>query len=124
MTERSGFSLRLKAARTQRKLNQEQLGELLSLTKQAVAAWEQGRNQPNVSQLERLCQKLEVDANYLVLGSSLGLSDEALRLARAFDSASDEGKDILRKVFATPASDAQVRNAYGLPPTRNGTKPK
>lgn len=117
MSGANSFSGRLKLARKRRGLNQSQLGDLMSLTKQAVAAWEQGRNQPNAGQLVELCKHLKVDANFLVLGVQTVLSAEAVGFAAAFDSASDETKHILRKIFSEPVDDSKVSRAFGSPPT-------
>jgi transcriptional regulator with XRE-family HTH domain len=110
------FAARLRVARKRRGLNQTQLGELMHVTKQAVAAWEQARNQPNAGQVARLCEHLRVDANFLVLGVQTALSPEAVGMAVAFDAASDETKKILRRIFAPAADDAKVAAAFGSPP--------
>ena len=114
------FTARLRAARKMRGLTQTALGEMLSLSKQAVAAWEQGRNQPNAAQLALLCECLKVDANYLVLGVHNAISQDAARIAVAYDASSDEAKALLRRVFAQPADDNKVERAYGKAPPLPG----
>ena len=58
----SGFSERLKAARQQLDLTQEQLADELHVTKASISAWENDREAPRFSLLPRL---------RLVLGTSL-----------------------------------------------------
>ena len=49
-------------------LTQEQLGELLGVTRQAVSKWESGQTSPDVATLAALCEKLRVSADYVLLG--------------------------------------------------------
>ena len=53
-------------------LTQEQLGELLGVSRQAVSRWESGQTSPDVSTLAALCEKLRVSADYVLLGKEPG----------------------------------------------------
>lgn len=82
------FGQRIK---TQRKLldwSGTQLGELLDppMSKQAIAHWEGGRYEPQVSHVIQLCKVLNVSADYLVLGSVASVSARALRIASQYDA--------------------------------------
>lgn len=49
-------------------LSQEQLGELLGVTRQAVSKWESGQATPDALTIARLCESLHVSADYVLLG--------------------------------------------------------
>lgn len=49
-------------------LTQEQLGELVGVTRQAVSKWESGQTVPDAITLGRLCLALHVSADYVLLG--------------------------------------------------------
>ena len=59
---------RIAAVRKAAGLTQEQLGELLGVTRQAVSKWESGQTSPDVATLAALCEKLRVSADYVLLG--------------------------------------------------------
>lgn len=49
-------------------LTQEQLGELVGVTRQAVSKWESGQTVPDAITMGRLCLALHVSADYVLLG--------------------------------------------------------
>ena len=49
-------------------LSQEQLGELLGVTRQAVSKWESGQTTPDAVTVARLCEALHVSADFVLLG--------------------------------------------------------
>lgn len=49
-------------------LTQEQLGELVGVTRQAVSKWESGQTVPDAITVGRLCLALHVSADYVLLG--------------------------------------------------------
>ena len=59
---------RIAAARKLAGLTQEQLGELLGVTRQAVSKWESGQTVPDAVTVARLCEALHVSADYVLLG--------------------------------------------------------
>lgn len=56
----------IKRLRQARKLTQEELGEKLYVTRQAVSNWETGKNQPDLETLKTLASVLEVDVKDLL----------------------------------------------------------
>ena len=68
---------RLAAARKAAGLSQEQLGELLGVTRQAVSKWESGQTTPDVLTAARLCEALHISADYLLLGKAPHSADSA-----------------------------------------------
>ena len=63
---------RIAAVRKAAGLTQEQLGELLGVTRQAVSKWESGQTTPDAATIAALCEKLHVSADYVLLGKEPG----------------------------------------------------
>lgn len=59
---------RIAAIRKTKGLTQEQLGELVGVTRQAVSKWESGQAVPDALTIARLCQELNLSADYVLLG--------------------------------------------------------
>lgn len=59
---------RIAAVRKAAGLTQEQMGELVGVTRQAVSKWESGQTVPDAITIGRLCLALHVSANYVLLG--------------------------------------------------------
>jgi transcriptional regulator with XRE-family HTH domain len=64
------FCERLKALRIDKKLSQPELAQLVGVSNGMISFWENSVNEPTISNLIKLCQILEVSADYL-----LGLED-------------------------------------------------
>ena len=64
------FAKRLRELRQEKKLSQVDLGALLGYGYTAISNYENGRNEPSLSDFIRICEVLEVSADYI-----LGLSD-------------------------------------------------
>ncbi len=58
----------IKRLRQKKSLTQEELGEKLFVTRQAVSNWETGKNQPDVDMLKSLAEVLEVDIKEVIYG--------------------------------------------------------
>lgn len=58
----------LKQLRQREKLTQDALAERLHVTRQAVSAWETGKNQPDVETLTALAEALGADVRELIYG--------------------------------------------------------
>ena len=59
---------RIAAVRRAAGLTQEQLGELVGVTRQAVSKWESGQTVPDALTVAKLCEALHVSADYVLLG--------------------------------------------------------
>lgn len=59
---------RIAFARKSAGLSQEQLGQQLGVTRQAVSKWESGQSVPDAAMTARLCQALHVSADFILLG--------------------------------------------------------
>ena len=64
------FCERLKALRIEKKLSQPELAQLIGVSKGMISFWENGINEPTISNLIKLTQVFDVSTNYL-----LGLED-------------------------------------------------
>lgn len=58
----------IKSLREDKKLSQEQLAEMLFVTRQTVSNYETGRSRPDVEMLTRIAEVLDVDANTIIYG--------------------------------------------------------
>lgn len=59
---------RIALARKQAGLSQEQLGEKLGVSRQAVSKWESNQTNPDVSYVAQMCRLLGVSSDWLLLG--------------------------------------------------------
>ena len=59
---------RIIQARKQAGLTQEQLGEKLGVSRQAVSKWESGQANPDVAYITEMCKLFEVTSDWLLLG--------------------------------------------------------
>ncbi|AST97926.1 helix-turn-helix domain-containing protein [Shouchella clausii] len=57
---------RLKALRKERQLTQEQLGELINVTKVSISGYENGNRTPDTDTLRRLADVFGVSTDYLL----------------------------------------------------------
>ena len=64
------FEKRLRELRKEKGLSQVQLGELLGYGDTAISGYATGRNEPGFMDLIRICEILDVSADYI-----LGISD-------------------------------------------------
>ena len=62
MTNASGipYGELIRRQRKAKKMNQEELGALVRVGKNAVGAWEAGRSRPDVSSVPVICEALEI----------------------------------------------------------------
>lgn len=64
----SNIGNRLKQIRTEKRLTQEGLGKIISVTKQAIANIESLHNKPSVEIISKLIENLDVNANWFITG--------------------------------------------------------
>lgn len=116
-----GFGERLASARKLKGLSQEALGKAVAErmgeppekgSKQGISHWENDRYQPNLQQLEVLCDLLDCSADYLILGKTQeNLPIEAIEQAKFFNRLSQAGKKRwkdLRPIFVDAVPDKHV----------------
>ena len=59
------FNEQLTLLRKERNISQEALGEKLGVSRQAISKWENGATQPEMSNIEKLCELFDVSPNTL-----------------------------------------------------------
>ena len=75
MEEKMTFGEKLKLARKNAALTQEQLADKLMVSRQAITKWESDKGMPDIDNLRRLAQLLDVSIDYLLdNGEQLDLS--------------------------------------------------
>lgn len=62
------FADNLKFIRKERHISQEELAEIMGVSRQAVSKWEQGSGYPEMEKLLALSKELNVSLDYLMLG--------------------------------------------------------
>jgi len=80
------FSEKLKNARREKDLSQEQLAELLNVSRQAVSKWEQDNGYPETEKLIQLAKTLDVSLDSLLLDSGKQQEGETNNKNRFFSS--------------------------------------
>jgi len=65
------FSENLKAIRQEKNISQEQLADMLNISRQAVSKWEQDGGYPETEKLIQIAQKLDVSLDALLLDKQL-----------------------------------------------------
>ena len=65
------FAEKLKQIRKERNITQEQLAELLSVSRQAVSKWESGAGYPETEKLLIISKELNVSLDYLLLDETV-----------------------------------------------------
>lgn len=61
-----GFAENLKLIRKERNVTQEELAELLGVSRQAISKWESGNGYPETEKLITISQKLNISIDYLL----------------------------------------------------------
>ena len=80
------FGEKIKRLRKSKNLTQEQLGEILGVSSKSISRWENGKNLPDYSILNSLCNTLGISINEFYYGQKMTdmdfeqLSEQNLRL--------------------------------------------
>ena len=93
------FAQNLKQIRKDKKLSQEELAELLGVSRQAVSKWEQGIGYPEVEKLLLLSNKLNVSLDSLM----------SMEIAR---ESGTEGNQVTGKIIITSPHENVVVTCY------------
>ena len=60
------FKERLKELRKERNISQQELGNIVNMSKMAISHWESGHSEPSIAQLLRLSEFFDVSVDYLI----------------------------------------------------------
>lgn len=84
---------RIREARKNKKLTQEQLGKIIGVAKSTVAGYEGGTSSPDVSKINAMIKALDVDANFLYQDEI----DISMYSSSPINHTTDESKQIEQK---------------------------
>ena len=107
------FGEKLKAARKESGLSQEQLAEKMSVSRSAVAKWESDNGMPDVNNLKVMAQLLDVSVDYL-LSEDEKLSFNETKEAINLDSFEVTGKCRDKKDAACYSKYSEADAIYPL----------
>ena len=71
----TALSENIKRFRTQNNITQEELSEKLSVTRQAVSNWENGKTEPDIETLTKIAQIFDISIDELVDGIPKGITE-------------------------------------------------
>ncbi len=94
------IGVRIRAARRERGLTQDELANIVGVSRSAVAQWETGRTGQVTGNLSRIADALEVNVEYLVYGDDKRAMVEArqgdeLALLRLYRECEPDDRQIL-----------------------------
>lgn len=89
-----GFPERLQSLRKEKGLSQEQLGELLNVSRQSVSKWESGQTYPETDKLMILSDLFEITLDYL-------LKDKNIECVDNIDVKNDKEEELRYKTNKT-----------------------
>lgn len=122
------FPNRLRAARKRKKLTQEELANILNVTKGTISNYENGHSSPSNEALADLANALDVTADYLIgrsdqmnnefnpldeinkITKDLGIKDLFFYDVEAWENFTEEDVEELKKHFEWVAHKARERN--------------
>lgn len=115
------FKDRLKEARINLKMTQEQLGTLIGVAKSTITGYEKGNSEPDMVKLCKIMESLHIDANYLFQDAvedqkkappseDESVSEEAMQIAKAYDDAILKDKNTVRVALGFPLIKEEASN--------------
>lgn len=69
------FAEDLKLIRKEKNISQEDLAEIMGVSRQAISKWEQGSGYPEIDNLLLLSNKLNLSLDYLMLGETKSMEE-------------------------------------------------
>lgn len=77
------FGIKLSKLRKERKLTQEELGELLAINGKSVSKWERGITMPSVENILKICVLFRVSSDelFLIYKNTLLLENESKNIS-------------------------------------------
>ncbi len=113
----SKFHLRIRELRISRKLSQQELADILKISKSSINMYERGEREPGLDLLEAIADFFNVDMDYLMgksdnpqkyissIANGDTLTDDEKTLLDAYRGFNDEGKE---KLLDTASDMAQL----------------
>lgn len=96
---------RIREARIARGITQVELAKLTGLAKSTIAGYEINNSEPDIARLQRLCDVLKVDANYLLQDEIVAnVTNDEMDLLKTYRTLDRHGKRIVRVVAKEEAA--------------------
>ena len=90
------FNENLKAARMQKGLSQAALGKLLGVQAQTISNWENGKSEPNLKTINKLCEVLNIPLYSLISkDADYQLNYEEVFIIKKYRELNDDGKKMI-----------------------------
>ncbi|MBQ2986939.1 MAG: helix-turn-helix domain-containing protein [Tyzzerella sp.] len=111
------FYERLKEARVNARLTQEQLAEKIGVAKTTLSGYENGNREPSVATVAKLMQALQVDANHLYQDEMENLTQSEMWHMEKYRSLDRHGRELVQLVL-----DKEFERVKNTSFTQNKTK--
>lgn len=111
------FYERLKEARINAGLTQEQLAERIGVAKSTLSGYENGNREPSVAVMAKVMQTLQVDANYLYQDEMGNLTHSEMLHIEKFRSLDRHGRELVQLVL-----DKELQRVQNSSFTQNKAK--
>ena len=102
------FPKRLKRLRTEKDVSQEELGNILNLSKSTISLYESGKREPDYNTLNKIAQYFNVSTDYL-LGNSDIREVNKIQLPKYYSKYTGEPIDLDRPYKEKTLADATLR---------------
>ena len=111
------FYERLKEARVNARLTQEQLAERIGVAKTTLSGYENGNREPSVAIIAKMMQALQVDANYLYQDEMENLTCLEMSYMKKYRGLDRHGRELVQLVL-----DKEFERVKNTSFTKNKTK--
>lgn len=116
---------KLKQARKDCKLTQQELADFMEVNRSTIANWEMARRKPSFIELNRLAHKLRVDVNYLVEGKEVNSENDLITRATSVftdEMITDADKDAIFQDIMAIYLKGKQKNGINQKTDRRTTK--
>ena len=79
----SDIAEKIRKIRTEKEITQDELANVLHVTRQTVSAWERGRSEPSLEMLSNISEALEIGLDELILKKSYGKGQTRYKVTAA-----------------------------------------
>ncbi len=108
-----GFSEQLKKARLNMNYTQQEVADLMGITKSTYCGYETGKRQPDVAKIKQLATILNTSGDILLetgfedITSELDIDDEARQLAQQYSLLNDSDRELIKKMIDSLAEKSK-----------------
>ena len=100
-----GFSEQLKKARLNMNYTQQEVADLMGITKSTYCGYETGKRQPDVAKIKQLATIINTSGDILLetgfedITSELDINDEVRQLAQQYSLLNDSDRELIKKMI-------------------------